>query len=94
MANEPQLTKQTMSILNTLACTESVSGSALAGETGLASGTLYPILVRLEDAKWITSQWDETNERPRRRLYRITALGMKRARQEAIEWKPFVERFA
>jgi DNA-binding PadR family transcriptional regulator len=60
-------------------------GSALASAGGLASGTLYPILIRLEKAQWITSQWEaaEPQSKPRRRLYSIKALGIRRAREEA-----------
>jgi len=47
--------------------------------TGLSSGTLYPILMRLDEAGWLESRWEKVDParvgRPRRRLYRITALG-------------------
>jgi PadR family transcriptional regulator PadR len=52
-------------------------GYGLMQQTGLKSGTLYPILMRLEDAGWVESHWDEhpTAGRPPRRLYRLTQLG-------------------
>jgi DNA-binding PadR family transcriptional regulator len=73
-----------------------VAGSALAKDSKLASGTLYPILMRLEEAGWISSEWEDTEggAKHRRRLYSITGLGKKRAREEATAWKPLVERFA
>jgi DNA-binding PadR family transcriptional regulator len=48
--------------------------------TQLASGTVYPLLRRLEDAAFVRSRWeDETRAhedgRPARRYYEITAAG-------------------
>lgn len=54
-------------------------GYELMQLTGLASGTLYPILIRFEDAGWLSSSWEVADPRekgrPRRRLYRITGAG-------------------
>lgn len=59
-------------------------GLALAEETGVRSGTVYPILARLERDGWLTSSWEPIDPaiegRPRRRLYRLTALGEVAAR--------------
>jgi PadR family transcriptional regulator PadR len=66
------------------------SGQALAGadvqkRSGLASGTLYPILLRLESAGWFASRWEAIGPsaagRPRRRFYRLTSQGLARARE-------------
>jgi DNA-binding PadR family transcriptional regulator len=58
-------------------------GLELARATGLKSGTLYPILRRLEEAAWISGAWEniDTTEaaRPRRRLYRLTHIGARSA---------------
>jgi PadR family transcriptional regulator PadR len=93
-ARTPQLTRQTMVILSILmGAHRPVAGSALASESGLASGTLYPILIRLETAGWVTSAWEDgESERPRRRVYRVTGQGIRYARQEAAAWKTLVER--
>ncbi len=50
-------------------------GYALAGQTGLKSGTLYPILIRLADRGLVEACWQEQPQpgRPRRHLYRLTA---------------------
>lgn len=45
-------------------------------------GTLYKALSRLERAGLLTSQWEDpdeavTQQRPRRRLYKVTAMGAK-----------------
>jgi PadR family transcriptional regulator, regulatory protein PadR len=53
-------------------------GYALAGQTGLKSGTLYPILIRLADRGLVEACWQEEPQpgRPRRHLYRLTAGGL------------------
>ena len=48
--------------------------------TGLQSGTVYPILRRLEDAGFLRSSWERVQSaraegRPPRRLYQVTAAG-------------------
>lgn len=45
-------------------------------------GTVYPILERLERARWVESHWEDDNARPgpRRRLYELTADGAVAAR--------------
>ncbi|MEV4756693.1 PadR family transcriptional regulator [Micromonospora sp. NPDC049559] len=61
-------------------------GLDLIGATGLPSGTIYPILVRLEQAGWVDRAWEEIDPvaagRPARRYYRLTADGLARARVE------------
>lgn len=61
-------------------------GVQLMQSTGLPSGTLYPILVRLQRAGWVESRWEETDPsaegRPNRRYYRLTANGATEARRE------------
>jgi PadR family transcriptional regulator, regulatory protein PadR len=63
--------------------TEQLSGADVQKRSGLASGTLYPILLRLESAGWFTSRWEAIDPvsagRPRRRLYRLTSSGLARA---------------
>ena len=49
----------------------------LAGQTGLLPGTSYPILLRLQQAGWISARW--TGTQPRRRLYRLTPAGTQAA---------------
>jgi DNA-binding PadR family transcriptional regulator len=46
-------------------------------ETGLASGTLYPVLMRLVDYGWLETRWEHApaTGRRARHLYRI-APGM------------------
>jgi PadR family transcriptional regulator, regulatory protein PadR len=61
-------------------------GLQIMQATGLPSGTLYPILVRLERAGWVESRWEDidpvTEGRPIRRYYRLTSDGTAEARRE------------
>jgi DNA-binding MarR family transcriptional regulator len=63
--------------------TDQLSGADVQKRSGLASGTLYPILLRLETAGWFVSRWERIDPslagRPRRRLYRLTSGGLSRA---------------
>jgi len=65
-----------------------VSGAELSRKLGIASGSLYPILFRYEQAGWLNSRWEEIDPsvaaRPRRRFYRLGDLGRRRA-TELIE---------
>jgi PadR family transcriptional regulator, regulatory protein PadR len=89
---EPRITVQVLKVLNALL--EEPGGDhfgwAICRKTGLPSGTVYPILLRLERAGWIVSQWQEDYEpekegRPRRRYYRLSAVGAARARAALSE---------
>jgi DNA-binding PadR family transcriptional regulator len=81
--------EQTMSVLTAL-CSRPRTwhhGYDLARETGLKSGTLYPILIRLADRGLLESCWEEEQPagRPRRHLYRLTSEGLARGREALTE---------
>jgi PadR family transcriptional regulator, regulatory protein PadR len=63
--------------------TDELAGADVQKRGRLASGTLYPILLRLESAGWFISRWEAVDPssigRPRRRLYRLTPSGLRRA---------------
>jgi PadR family transcriptional regulator, regulatory protein PadR len=64
-------------------------GLEIAKDVGLKGGTLYPILMRLEDAGYLTSGWESIDphkegRRPRR-YYKITAAGATAARESIQE---------
>jgi len=61
--------------------TGQLAGAELHQRCGIASGTLYPILLRLESAGWFASKWIDSASvgRPRRRVYRLTSTGLRRA---------------
>jgi DNA-binding PadR family transcriptional regulator len=79
--NPPRITGPVLKVLKELVNhpLEELSGAEIARSTGLASGTLYPILFRLEKSGWLLSHWEEVDlseaKRPRKRLYRLTAQG-------------------
>lgn len=53
-------------------------GYDLSRDTGLKAGTLYPILMRLEDRGQLEARWEDSPQpgRPARHLYRLTAAGL------------------
>jgi len=62
-------------------------GYDLMKAAGLKSGTLYPLLGRLEDEKLVTSAWEtprQDGQRPRK-YYRLTAKGTEVARLELAQ---------
>jgi PadR family transcriptional regulator, regulatory protein PadR len=65
-------------------------GYALSQLTGLKSGTLYPILLRLADQGWLETRWAEPEQpgRPPRHTYRLTGEGAKAARTKLAEAAP------
>lgn len=58
-------------------CNEPQYGYALMKATGLQSGTLYPILMRLTDRGFLTASWEEpqSSGRPPRQSYQLTPEG-------------------
>jgi PadR family transcriptional regulator PadR len=83
----PRMTLQTQLVLGELIAdpTRRIHGFEFCAATGLSSGTIYPILVRLEGLGWLESEWEEPEVhvpagRPRRRYYRLTEDGATRAR--------------
>ena len=68
--------KSTCLVLSEL-CQQSQYGYALMTLTGLKSGTLYPILMRLKDRGFLTSNWEEPQMlgRPPRQSYQLTPKG-------------------
>jgi DNA-binding PadR family transcriptional regulator len=53
-------------------------GYDLMKETGLLSGTLYPLLMRMTDIGVVEAEWREPIQpgRPARHAYRLTAKGL------------------
>lgn len=86
MAEDIRLSRPTLDVLGALL--ESPSswqyGYDLSRRTGLKSGTLYPILMRLAERGWLEARWefDDASGRPRH-VYRLTGDGRRRARAVA-----------
>jgi DNA-binding PadR family transcriptional regulator len=83
MVRRPDSSPQTLAVLAALHADPSVwrHGYELAKQTGLRSGSLYPILMRLADRGYLETCWEQGQPqgRPRRHLYRLTAAGAARA---------------
>lgn len=92
MARRKNISKQTGAVL--MALLERPSdwqhGYDLMEKAGIASGTLYPMLIRLCDqgsleAKWVSSPHEG---RPARHAYRLTAAGLQLARSMLPQDEP------
>jgi PadR family transcriptional regulator PadR len=82
---EPRLTHASLKVLRVLLDSPVVrlSGADIHKESGVFTGTLYPLLLRFEAAEWLTSEWEDVDPkevgRPRKRFYRLTPTGRARA---------------
>lgn len=96
--NEPRITGPTLKVLSALLSSplDELSGAEIGRTSKLASGTLYPILLRLEGAGWLQSRWEREDPselgRPRRRFYRVTALGARKAKAAISDLQPMLGR--
>jgi PadR family transcriptional regulator, regulatory protein PadR len=80
MPSREEFSAQALSVLASL-CAEPqawLHGYAIAKDTGLKSGSLYPILIRLSDRGLVEDCWEDEQPagRPRRHLYRLTSDGL------------------
>jgi PadR family transcriptional regulator, regulatory protein PadR len=62
---------------------EQVSGDLLA----VNQGTLYPVLLKLEQEGAIASEWGSSENNRRARFYRLTRAGRKQLQAEARNWE-------
>lgn len=89
MARRRNYSKQTRKVLAVMLerPREWCYGYDLSRETGLKSGTLYPILMRLDEAGLVESDWCESKQpgRPPRHIYRLSREGLQFASDQAIE---------
>ena len=78
------MTIPTQLVLQALVESDEAYGAQLGAQTHLPSGTVHPILARLEGLDWVESRWEDvdpaTEGRPARRYYRLTAEGRAQAR--------------
>ena len=99
MGRRIRISPQTLSLLEALLHKPTTwhHGYALSQQTNLASGTLYPILMRLEKLRWLETSWEQPGTaagRPPRHLYRLTSEARAWAREELADaqkrkfWKP------
>ncbi len=87
MSRNRQPSKQMLMLLEALSARTQQwrHGYDLMKETGLASGTLYPLLMRMAEKGLIEAEWraPERPGRPARHAYRLTAAGNALARASA-----------
>jgi DNA-binding PadR family transcriptional regulator len=85
MSRPPNRSPQTLLVLEVLLGARRAwrHGYDLAKETGLQSGTLYPILMRLAEQGLLEESWQPADVagRPPRHLYRLTTAGVATARE-------------
>ncbi len=60
------------------------------GVLRLGEGQLYPALHALEEAGWVTADWEPGAEPPRR-IYAITPAGRAELARRAARWSSFVD---
>ena len=71
---------------------EQISGDLLA----VNQGTLYPLLLKLEQEGAIASEYGASENNRRARFYRVTAAGRRQLRAETKNWErtaTLIERF-
>ena len=92
MPARPRLTPATRAVLAALGAEPAAwhHGYDLLTGTGLKSGSLYPILVRLADRGLLETAWetDTSPGRPPRHLYRLTGTGRTLATELATASSP------
>jgi len=66
---------------------EHISGDQLA----LNQGTLYPLLLRLEQEGAIASEWGPSENNRRARFYRLTRTGRRQLQAELRDWQQTAE---
>ncbi|HEY6291512.1 MAG TPA: PadR family transcriptional regulator [Terriglobia bacterium] len=61
---------------------EQISGDLLA----VNQGTLYPVLLKLEQEGSITSEWGASEHKRKARFYRLTRVGRRQLQAEKLDW--------
>jgi len=49
-------------------------------------GSLFPALHRMEEAGWLTSEWEQSENNRRAKFYRLSKLGLRQLKQETDNW--------
>lgn len=62
---------------------EQISGDMLA----VNQGTLYPVLLKLEQEGAIASEWGASENNRKARFYRLTRAGRKQLESETRDWQ-------
>jgi PadR family transcriptional regulator PadR len=95
----PRMTLPTQLVLQTFLedPKQELYGLEIGTAAGLPSGTVHPILARLEGLGWVESRWEgiepRLQGRPSRRYYKLTASGEQDARDAiARAYRPSTSR--
>lgn len=94
----PKMTIQTQLVLRALLenPTREMYGLQICAAAGLASGTIHPILARLEGLGWLESHWEDIDPakegRPKRRYYRLSQHGAELARHALANARTSISR--
>jgi PadR family transcriptional regulator, regulatory protein PadR len=84
-SKEPRLTHASLKVLRVFLDSGAVKlpGAEIHKQSGVLTGTLYPLLLRFEAAGWLKSEWEDIDPkeagRPRKRFYWLTPTGRARA---------------
>jgi PadR family transcriptional regulator, regulatory protein PadR len=92
---EPRVSAQTLAALSAFLQMpqEWRYGYDLSRHTGLKSGTLYPILMRLAANKLLETRWESSVPgKPPRHMYKLTAAGLRFARQHVTSTSKLILR--
>jgi len=80
-----RVTDATLDVLEVLLDgNDELYGLKIAKAAGRPTGSVFPILARLEQLGWVTSEWesgDPAAKGPRRRFYRLSGVGWLGARE-------------
>lgn len=93
-ASQPRMTLPTKSVLRAMLDdpTREMYGLQISQAAELPSGTVHPILARLETYGWLESRWEDVDprheQRPRRRYYRLTPRGVELSRNALAQVVP------
>lgn len=89
MTGKLRVTDATLDVLEVLlGPDDELYGFKIAKEIDRPTGSVFPILARLEQAGWVFSKWEtsEQNSRgSRRRFYRLSPDGVAQAREMLAE---------
>ena len=56
------------------------------GTFSVQPGSLFPALHRLEEAGWLSSEWDASDNNRRAKYYALTKAGRKQLSEETANW--------
>jgi transcriptional regulator len=95
MSKPPDLVQGTLDVLILkIVALEPLHGWAIAQRLRLVSsdvlqvseGALYPALHKLEQAGWLRSEWQRTEQNRRAKYYALTPAGRRQLQAEAANW--------